>query len=213
MVERHGRRDEREVHVAHEARDLFEYVVGQRYVAGRAPRRSRDAKGAAAFLGLEAEAVENLFDVGGGQIAAEALAQEVEAHLDDGAVERTRIYVGVRRDLRLGEIFLEGRERDGGRVVHALRVEPLFVARRGVGAQLEALRRAAYAERAEVRYLKDELRRIFEYRVELAAHDSREADGRFLVRYDEVLGGERQRLAVKQHELLALVGAAHDDAA
>ena len=68
----------------------------------RAPRRSRDAKDVAAFLGLEAEAVEYLFNVGGGQIAAEALAQEVEADLDDGAVKRARIYVCVRRDLRLG---------------------------------------------------------------------------------------------------------------
>ena len=119
----------------------------------------------------------------------------------------------MRSDLRLGEIFLEGRERDGGRVVNALRVDALFIARRSVGAQLEALRGAAYAERAEVRDFEDELVRILEYRVELAAHDSREADGRFLVGYDEVLGGERQRLAVEKHELLALVGAAHVNAA
>ena len=119
----------------------------------------------------------------------------------------------MRSDLRLGEIFLEGRERDGGRVVNALRVDALLIARRSVGAQLEALRGTADAERAEVSYFEDELVRILEYRVELAAHNSREADGRLLVGYDEVLGCERQRLAVEKHELLALIGAAHVNAA
>lgn len=90
------------------ARPLRSMSSGGEHVARRTPRRSRDAKDAAAFLGLEAEAVEYLFNVGGGQIAAEALPQEVELHLDDGAVKRARIYVGVCA-VTCNSVFLEGR--------------------------------------------------------------------------------------------------------
>ena len=112
------------------------------------------------FFGLESETAEDFLNVRGGQIASEALAQEVQADLYDGAVKRARVDVGMRRHLRLGEIFLESGERYCRRVVHTLRVDPLLVARRSVGAKFEALRGAADAERAEVRDFEDKFVRI-----------------------------------------------------
>ena len=113
----------------------------------------------------------------------------------------------------LREIFSKGLRRDRHGGVHTLRIDTLLIARGSLRAHVETLRCTAYAERVEAGDLEDEFRRIVKDRVELASHDSGEPDGRLLVGDDEILGREVERLAVKQLQLLALVGAAHVNAA
>ena len=141
---------------------------------------------------LEAESLEDLALLGGGNLEPDEALGALGTEADDGPCRQAAVHVRAAGELGPGEIddHPAGEHRCG---LGEIRVDALLPAVRALGAEAEPLRGLQHADRLEVRRLQQHLGRRLDDLAVGAAHDR----------------GQRNRLLAVRDEQVALVDAAH----
>ena len=152
-----------------------------------------------------------MLDLIRGQALTQPALQPAERHVDLRLLQVPGIFVHQTGDLHLRVQVGEQLHGQIQSLIAALRVDGLFVAGGGLGAVVVPQGGAADAGGLEVGHLQNDLVRLGQDGVLGAAHDACQTHHACVVGDGQIVGSEGQLLAVEQQQLLALLGAAHDN--
>ena len=200
-----------EVLVAVHPGDLLHDVGLDGHIAGGAPGGYHHVHIVAAEGELEAQRRQLGGDILRRQGLAQTALQPADRHVDLRLLQRHGIVVGKAGDLHIGIQLMEQLHGQVEGLVAALGVDGLLVPGGGLGAVVVPQGGAADAGGLEVGHLQNDLVRLGQDGVLGAAHDACQTHHACVVGDGQIVGSEGQLLAVEQQQLLALLGAAHDN--